>query len=726
MKKQQNLLRRTLIYSLLIIAITLPGYFGQIPLISDYLHDIENKTYDLLFIARHKFKLSPKPPKNIVIVGIDSQSIDKVGVSWPWPRQFHANLLDALSQAGAKFVVYDIVFDTISPLSLQSQDIQGDETVGSTSFDAGTEDDNIFANSILNAMNVFLACEGEPISNTEYHAALPIPPFLMALNNNISFLGNASVKYDNDNFIRRAKIIYPEFYKDPALTSSTALRVIQKHLKVKARVNPDYSVVFGNIRVPQEFLVNYYGPAQTIKTISYWKALDLLYGGKGSFFKNKIVYIGRTNLKASIDPFKSVRSPDSFPMPFASISPNYSGVELQATIAGNLMERLFIVEMNKILLLLTLIGIAAVSCFIVYKFRQRLGLSLLLSLSFCIAYLLYAFILFTFLEISIPPTFGTYGVIIPIYLVNFMDQYFVVDRARRRQAKIFRQLVPSQIADEIESMGEEQLALGGTKREITVLFTDIENFTKLCEKSAPETIVNILNQFFTEMVKVIHKHNGLVDKFIGDAIMAIWGSPKTLDKKLQAEFIANCALEMKRELKKLNQKWNENNIDTNLGIRMGINTDEAITGNIGSLDRIQFSAIGDGVNLAARLEAANKVYGTGILMSSNTAKLLDNGFLLREVDTVLVPGKDIPIDIYELVDPEEKSPELIQKYIDGLKNYRGKDFAEAIKLWEECLKMYPEDMPSQTMIKRTLKLQELQSNFQLPDDWKPIWNVETK
>ena len=94
MKKRQNLLQRTLIYSLLILAITLPGYFGQIPLISDYLHDIENKTYDLLFIARHKFNLSPKPPQNIVIVGIDSQSIDKVGVSWPWPRQFHANFLD--------------------------------------------------------------------------------------------------------------------------------------------------------------------------------------------------------------------------------------------------------------------------------------------------------------------------------------------------------------------------------------------------------------------------------------------------------------------------------------------------------------------------------------------------------------------------------------------------------------------------------------------------------
>lgn len=726
MKKRQNLLQRTLIYSLLILAITLPSYFGQIPLISDYLHDIENKTYDLLFIARHKFNLNPKSPKNIVIVGIDSQSIDKVGVSWPWPRQFHANLLDGLSQVGTKFVAYDIIFDTISPLSLQSQDIQGGKTVGSTSFDAGTEDDNIFATSISNAMNVFLACEGEPLSNTEYHAALPIPTFRKALNNDISFLGNASVKYDNDNFIRRAKVIYPEFQKDPALTSSTALRVVQKYLKVKAKINPDYSLTLGDLRVPQEFLVNYYGPAKAIKTIPYWKALDLLYSGKGSFFKNKIVYIGRTNLKASIDPFKSVRSPDSFPMPFASISPNYSGVELQATIAGNLIERIFIIEMNKILLLLTLFGIGGVSCFIVYKFRQRLGLSLLLSLLFCLIYMLYAFILFTFFKVSIPPTFGTYGVIIPIYLVNFMDQYFIVDRARRRQAKIFRQLVPSQVADEIESMGEEQLALGGTKREITVLFTDIKNFTKLCEKSDPEIVVNTLNQFFTEMVKVIHKHNGLVDKFIGDAIMAIWGSPKIIDKKLQAELIAKCAIEMKRELKKLNEKWNDSNLDTNLGIRMGINTDEAITGNIGSLERIQFSAIGDGVNLAARLEAANKIYGTGILMSSNTAKLLDNGFLLREIDTVLVPGKDIPIDIYELVDPEDSSPELIQKYTDGLKNYRGKDFNGAIKSWKECLTMYPEDMPSQTMIKRTLKLQELQAKSELPNDWKPVWNVEIK
>lgn len=701
-------------------------YFANIPLVSNYLHDIELKTYDLLFITRHNLNLDPPRPKNVIIVGIDAGSINKVGVPWPWPRQFHASLVEALTQAKAKLIIFDIIFDTISPLSTQIQDISGTEAVAETSFDAGKEDDGFFAQSIKSAMNVILACEAEPLSKSTYQAVLPINTYLKALNSDIRFLGNSSITYDSDNFVRRAKLIYPEFYKDPAVAGSIAFRAAQEYLNIRAKILNDDLIKFGKREIPKDFLINFYGPSETITTIPYWKTLELISQGETSIFKNKIILIGRTKLKASIDPFKSVRSPDAFPTPYAALTPNFSGVELQATILNNLIDNTFIVKANKFVICLIFLIIGLAASLFISKFRQRLVLCFYTCLLLSAAYIGFSFLFFLFFRVSVPTTYPTYGVIFPIYFINLLDQYFIVDKARRRQAKIFRQLVPSQVADEIERMDQDQLALGGSKREITVLFTDIKNFTGLCERNTPETIINILNEFFTEMVKVIHKHNGLVDKFIGDAIMALWGSPKVLEKETQANLATTCALSMIRELKELNQMWERTGLNETLNIRVGINTDYAVTGNIGSVQRMQFSAVGDGVNVASRLEAVNKVYGTSILLSGNTAKLLDKTQMLREIDTVMVPGKDTPLDIYELLDPKDSIPELIKNYSLALNHYRNKNFEEAINLWQACTKLDKKDKASQVMLERAVKFRHQELNSKLSENWEPIWAVENK
>ena len=728
MKILQNNYIRTFVYSSLIILISSLFFFTDIPLISNYLHDIESKTYDLLFVTRYRLKLDPKPPKDILIVGIDASSISKVGVPWPWPRQFHGALVDALSEVKAKLIIFDIIFDTISPLSIQTEDISGTETVAMSSFDAGKEDDNIFANSIKNAMNVVLSCEAEPLSKTDYQAILPIETYVKALNYDTRYLANSSVTYDSDNFIRRAKLVYPEFHKDPAIASSTAFRSVQLFLKKRAKILNDDLISFNGKKIPFQFLVNFYGPSETIKTISYWKTLELISSGNTSIFKNKVILIGRTKLRASIDPFKSVRSPDTFPTPYSAINPNFSGVELQATILSNLIDNSFIIKLNNFSTLMVFIFVSFITAYFVSAFRQKLTLCFYFSLLISLIYTLCSFVLFLIFKISIPPTYASYGIIFPIYFVNVLDQYFIVDRARRRQSKIFRQLVPPQVADEIEHMDIEQLALGGIKREITVLFTDIKSFTTLCEKNTPETIVHLLNEFFTEMVKVIHKHNGLVDKFIGDAIMAIWGSPKVISKKEQANLVSRCALSMQKELKLLNEHWLKTGLTEALSIRVGINTDFAITGNIGSVQRMQFSAVGDGVNVASRLEAVNKVYGTSIIVSENTANLIDQdkSIVLREIDRVTVPGKDLPINIYELLNPEDTKTELIENYSKALQSYRNKNFKEAETLWQKCLEIDKTDKPSKIMLERTTKILDQINKSQFPDDWQPTWIVENK
>ncbi|MBI1858556.1 MAG: adenylate/guanylate cyclase domain-containing protein [Candidatus Melainabacteria bacterium] len=724
MKPQKhNLLARTFIYSLLIIITSLICYYKDLPLISRFISEIEAKSYDLLFITRHNLKLNPSPPENIVIVGIDATSIKQVAVPWPWPRQFHASLVDGLKASGAKAIAFDIIFDTISPLSLQTQDIKGGETISQSTFDEGKEDDGIFAKSIKKAKNVFLACEAQPKNNKQFESANPITPLLEAINFDPSFLGNTNVQYDDDNFIRRAKLIFPEFQEDPSVSVSLPLRIVQYYLNSKIQILPDYSVQLGKNKIPHKFLINFYGPNETIKTISYSQALENIYSNKKNMFEDKIVLVGRTNLKASIDPFKSVRSPDTFPTPFSSITPNFSGVEVQANIISNILNQDFIRTPNTIASIMLFLLVTLITIFIITAFRANLILSFYLCASVAIAYLFLVIASFIALKTALPVTYPIYGVIFPIYFINFLDQYFFVDSARRKQAKVFRQMVPPQVAEEIERMDMETLALGGTKRQVTILFADIKNFTGICSEEKPEIVINILNKFFTEMVYIIHMHDGLVDKFIGDAIMAMWGSPKTLPKEEQIIFAANCALSMKEELKSLNSFFNRQGFNIPIHIRIGINTDEVITGNVGSPDRMQFSAIGDGVNIASRLEAVNKFYGTDILMSENSAKeLKDKNYYLREIDTVFVPGKETPINIYELMSHRENITELIEIYNRALNLYRNKNFQEAYDLWNKCLVLDTYDRPSHIMAERCKKLLK-EENLA---NWQPVWKIENK
>lgn len=724
--KKYNLFLRTLVYSILVLFISVTCYFGNIPFLTNLLHDLENKSYDLLFIARHKLGLNPKPPEEIVIVGIDAASIKQVGIPWPWPRQFHASLVDGLKEKKAKLIVFDIIFDTISPLSLQTQDIKGEKTVARSTFNEGKIDDEIFANSLKKAKNVILACEAEPVSGNKYIQVVPIPTFLKALNNDPSFLGNTGVSYDSDNFVRKARIIYPELYPDKALSSSIALRAAQKYLNINAQVLKDNKVQLQDKFLPDTFLINFFGPSGTIKTISYWKALESIFDKDDEIFKGKIVLIGRTKLKASIDPYKSVRAPDTFPTPFSAITPNFAGVELQANILGNILKNNFIIQLNNFLVLLLYIGITIICIILISILRTKLVYCFYICLFFGFIYLIASFIALTLLRIYIPATYPIYGIILPIYFINFLDQYFFVDSARRKQAKIFRQLVPLQIADEIEKMDTDELALGGTKRIITVLFADIKNFTGICEKESPEIVVNILNKFFTEMVNAIHTHYGLVDKFIGDAIMAIWGSPKVLEPKEQATYAAKCALAMQSAIKSLNQLLKRSGFTETLAIRIGINTAEAVTGNVGSPERMQFSAIGDGVNVAARLEAVNKVYGTDILLSNITANLILGDFHVREIDTVLVPGRDQPVEIYELINDETYNKELINYYSLALKAYREMNFSDAVKYWEKCMEKSKNDLPTMVMLQRVKRIYALSKSSELIQDWKPIFVVENK
>jgi adenylate cyclase len=278
------------------------------------------------------------------------------------------------------------------------------------------------------------------------------------------------------------------------------------------------------------------------------------------------------------------------------------------------------------------------------------------------------------------------------------------------------------IADRLVAAGSE--VLGGQHVESTVLFSDIRGFTTLTEQLGAHGTVSLLNEYFTLMVDCIQDEGGMLDKFIGDAIMAAFGIPLPHDD--DADRAMRCSLAMMRTLAAWNiTRANEGKLPVNIGI--GLNTAMVLSGNIGSAKRLNYTLIGDGVNLASRLESACKEYGAKILISEFTFAKLRGTYRSREVDLLIVQGKTEPVGVYEILDfhTEESFPHIVEAlsiFKDALAAYRARRWDRAVELFEKVLKLHPEDKPSKTYIQRAA---ELKANPP-PEDWRGVWVMKSK
>lgn len=266
--------------------------------------------------------------------------------------------------------------------------------------------------------------------------------------------------------------------------------------------------------------------------------------------------------------------------------------------------------------------------------------------------------------------------------------------------------------------------LGGARRFVSILFADIRSYTALTEQLAPEAVVALLNRYFESMVDVIFDHRGTLDKFIGDAIMAVFGSP--IPQEDHAQQAVAAALSMQQQLIKFNQKQQQQGLST-IQIGIGINSDDVITGNIGSSKRMEFTAIGDGVNLTSRIESATKLYGCSIIISENTYKLCQETLWVRELDYVCVKGKRQPVRLYEVlgVRSQPLSPQQqqqLQLYAKGRELYQQRQFALAIDTFSTLLRQTPDDQATRLYITRCQHLQQ-----QPPEhNWDGSWQLQEK
>jgi adenylate cyclase len=225
-------------------------------------------------------------------------------------------------------------------------------------------------------------------------------------------------------------------------------------------------------------------------------------------------------------------------------------------------------------------------------------------------------------------------------------QYFVEGRERRKLKRLFGQYVSKDVYEQL--VANPALArLGGQRREMTVLFSDIRGFTTLSERGQPEDVVHMLNEYFTRMVDLVFAHKGTIDKFVGDMVMALFNAP--VDDPLHADHAVQTALAMIDALDELNSKWTAEG-KPRLDIGVGINTGPMIAGNIGSDAIMSYTVIGDAVNLGSRLESLNKQYGTRIIISEATRQRLSGSYIFRPLGDVVVKGKTQPVPIFEVVD----------------------------------------------------------------------------
>jgi adenylate cyclase len=308
-----------------------------------------------------------------------------------------------------------------------------------------------------------------------------------------------------------------------------------------------------------------------------------------------------------------------------------------------------------------------------------------------------------------------------LYISLTLYRYLTEERERRRIKGAFTYYVSSSVVNEMLKH-PEKLKLGGDRKELSILFSDIRGFTTIAEGMSPEALVHLLNEYLTVMTDIVFKYDGTLDKYIGDAIMAIYGAP--LDITDHASKACHSALEMMHELENLNKKWiSEGKKPMDIGI--GINTGPMMVGNMGSEQRFDFTVMGDAVNLGSRLEGANKNYKTNIIISEYTYKDVKGEFLCMELDSVKVKGKRKPVKIYNLLglnDVPEIQHQIAKGFARGISLYKKQQWDEAIYVFEDIMTVYPDFYAAHVYIERCLDLKRNPP----PPEWDGVYVMTTK
>ncbi len=605
---------------------------------------IELKGFDLLSVLSAP-KKSTLP---IVLVGIDDASLAEMQQRWPWPRGLHGQLIGALKEAGAAVIAFDVVFD----------------------YSSEKKEDDALAEAIKKSGNVILAA-GMVKQETDHGTVWLRKDPLSLLKENGAVAGLVNLEFDRDQVMRRIPDNQDAFWR-----------------KIVAKLQATLPDARFYISLKPDAMIRYIGPMGTYPRISFYQALNpARYLSKGEL-ADSLVIVGRDTRSAANIGSAQV---DTFSTPYTSFSGDLMpGMEIHANILENVLAGQSVNPApewagNSLLGVTMLLAALAMR-----RFRPIMSALLGMLLMAIVAALAWG--LFVRANIWLPAGITLLGIAL-LYITQAILA-FISEREQRMVVKrIFSRYVPEEVVNELAAH-PERVTLGGEHREVTLMFTDLAGFTTLVEELEPRRAADMLNRYMTEMNRVIFRYNGTIVQFIGDAIMAFWNAPLADPDHALHAVQAACA--MQSAMEGLNAQLVADGLPP-LGMRIGVHTGTVLVGNMGSaIGRLYYTALGDAVNLASRLEGANKAYGTNILVSAASAEKLGGRIPMRRVDLVRVKGKHKAVEV--LTPCADKR--LAEASDAAILAFRSTQWDAAEAMWQDVLSLAPEDVLAALYLQR--------------------------
>lgn len=649
---------------------------------------LDHALHDELFRVRHRLA-PPPPPADLVIVAIDEASMQELG-QWPWSRAVHGDLVHALHDAGARVIAFDVLFADPEP-------------------DPSGANDAYFAEAVREAGDVVLAEDVEFEEQGSARIQRRVRP-LATLVAAGAASGVVKVDLDSDGAVRRS---YLERTLDDGSRVPSFARVIAERARTGRATSGD---TLSSFHVPPPLdapvTIDFVGPRRTIPTVSYSQALDAAAALPAGFLRGKIALVG-FDLTAQAQ----LASLDHFDYPLLDEgSGQIAGVEIHANLVDTLLRERYLRNATWIPLagyvLTALAGAWLLSSLGAWSGAIAFGA---LAAAFGLAQLA-AFLSGWLAPVGLP--------LIALAAQLPLDRSYrilVLDREKRFIQKAFSHYVSPKVVERL-IREPDRLKLQGEVYVGTVMFSDLVGFTSLSERTTPTELHAFLTEYFTEMVDLLIANDGTLDKLIGDAIMGFFGIPVRNER--HAHQAALTAFQMQRRLVELNRDWQARGLPE-LGMRIGLNTGEVLAGNMGTRTLFNYTVLGDTVNLASRLEGANKEYGTRILVAESTWERVADEFEGRQVDLLRVKGKKKPVAVFELIGPrgtlDERGARATDLFARAFAAYQASDFGGALALLDEQGALVA-DPTAQVLRKRC----EAFRDDPPPPGWDGVFTLATK
>jgi len=696
------------------------------------LDRLDMRALDARLLQNGGGKVAPE----VVIVAVDDASLTDLG-RWPWSRPLVARLIDTIAAGNPAVIGVDMVqSEATDACSLQGLDGKLDPACRAALMDAvrgAQTDDAQLAEAVRASNRTVLGYffdfnrhvgASAPAAETAYplvqrgpdsdtaavKRGTKVTQNLPELVSAARGLGYFNFFPDVDGIYRRAPLAI-QFGDRVVMPLSLAMLQLywpDRPATIRFGAGGVESIRFGSLVVPVEedgqLLLNYRGKGRTFK---HYSAADVLAGRvPPETFKDKLVLVGVT----------AVAVGDVRAAPFDAVFP---GVEIHATVLDNILRQDFIYRPKwlgsaraGLADIVVICGLVLFLDFALDPLRGRVGA--LIALGALSWYVVGSQFLFTHTGAALSGVYPALAIGVT-YLAISLQHYVVADREKRHTRRMLDLYLSPSLAGFV-SERPEMLKLGGEKRDRTVLFSDIKGFTTIAEGLEPEQLVELLNDYLGKMTDIVFEYDGMLDKYIGDGVMAVWGAP--LPQADHATRACHAALRMMEKLAEINARGAELGWPK-LSIRIGLNSGPMVFGNVGSAGHLSLTVMGDNVNLGARLEGINKLYGSNIIASEATVDLARELIVVRELDLVRVKGKAQTARIFEVLGPADSAPqwhEVIEHFHAGLAAYRECDWQSASTAFEQALRTRPNDGPSDLYLRRC------RENLNTPPgpDWEPV------